>query len=180
MLPPNTSVIRIAILKKDSTVVSALAELLIETVANGGSVSFMHPLSPELARGFWEDSLAAAERGERVVFGAYDGDVLIGTVTLLYILMTNQPHRAEIAKMMTQPTSRGQGVARALMRVAEQTAIASGRMLLTLDTAALEGAAGFYEKLGYTRAGMIPDFAYKPLGGLTATIYYYKKLGEIK
>ncbi len=177
MLPPNTSVIRIAILKKDSTVVSALAELLIETVANGGSVSFMHPLTPELARVFWEDSLAAAERAERIVFGAYDDNALIGTVTLVFIQAPNQPHRAEVAKLMTRMNRRGQGIARKLMQTAEQMAIERGRTLLTLDTAVIDGAAELYEKLGYVRAGVIPDFALKPLGGLTGTAYYYKRIG---
>ncbi len=177
MLPPKTSVTRIAILKKDSTVVSALAELLIETVANGGSVSFMHPLTPELARAFWEDSLACAERDERIVFGAYDGDALIGTVTLLLIQATNQPHRAEVAKLMTRVNRRGQGIGRALMQFAERTAIERGRTLLTLDTAVIDGAGELYEKLGFQRAGVIPDFALKPLGGLTGTCYYYKRIG---
>jgi len=75
-------------------VVDALAELLIETVANGGSVSFMHPLSHELARALWEDSLASAARDERIVFGAYDGDALIGTVTLAFIQAPNQLFQA--------------------------------------------------------------------------------------
>jgi len=177
VLPPNTSVITIDILKKESTVVTALAELLIETVANGGSVSFMHPLTPELAHAFWEDSLSAAERAERIVFGAYDGDALIGTVTLLLIQAPNQLHRAEIAKLMTRMSRRGQGIGRALMQLAEQTAIEHGRTLLTLDTAVIGGAGELYEKLGYTRAGVIPDFALKPHGGLTGTTYFYKRIG---
>ena len=172
--------ITIEVLKKDSPTVCALAALLIDTVANGGSVSFMHPLAPELARSFWEDSLAAAERRERVVLGAFDGELLVGTTTLLYMWMPNQPHRAELAKMMTRMSHRGQGIARALVRVAEQTAIDNGRTLLTLDTAAEDGGAEFYEKLGFLRAGAIPDYALKPLGGFTATIFYYKRIGENK
>jgi hypothetical protein len=80
----------------------ALSELLVETVASGGSVSFMHPLSLEMADTFWRDSLATAARGERIVLGAFDGDHLVATVTLLLSLPPNQPHRAEIAKMMTK------------------------------------------------------------------------------
>src|SRR5450756_1235381 len=83
-------------------VCGALGEILIETVANGGSVSFMHPLAPEAADRFWRDSLASAGRGERIVLGAFDGEILIGTVTLQLALPPNQPHRAEIAKMMTR------------------------------------------------------------------------------
>lgn len=178
MPPPNTSVITIAVLKKEPKVVAALAELLIDTVANGGNISFIHPVPPALAHSFWEDSLAAAQRGERVIFGAYDGDSLIGTTTLLYMWMPNQPHRAEIAKMMTSVQYRGQGIARALLQAAEQTAIESGRTLLTLDTAAEDGGAQFYERLGFARAGMIPGYALKPLGGFTGTIFYYKRIGK--
>src|SRR5437868_12807509 len=102
----------------------ALGELLVETVANGGSVSFMHPLPLDDARAFWQDSLHAAAQGERIVLGAFDGDTLIGTVTLLLKLPPNQPHRAEIAKMMTRVAHRNRGVATALMQAAEQLAIA--------------------------------------------------------
>src|SRR5580700_431468 len=121
---------------------SALSELLVETVASGGSVSFMHPLPPEVADAFWRDSLAAAARGERIVLGAFDGESLIATVTLLLSLPPNQPHRAEIAKMMTGLSHRGRGVARALMGVAERLAVELGRTLLVLDTAVEDGASG--------------------------------------
>lgn len=157
--------------------ITALADLIIETVANGGSVSFMHPMSRQQATAFWEDSLAAADRGERVVLGAYDNDRLIGTVTLLLACPPNQPHRAELAKMMTSIGYRGRGVARTLVTAAEKLAIAHGKTILNLDTAEEEGAGGFYDKLGYQRVGVIPDFALKPHGGLTGTIIYYKRLG---
>jgi ribosomal protein S18 acetylase RimI-like enzyme len=159
-------------------VISALSDLLIEVVANGGSVSFMHPLAPEKARSFWQDSLAAADRGDRVILGAFDGEHLVSTVTLLLDCPQNQPHRAEIAKMMTKPSYRGQGIARSLVIEAEHIAVERGKTLLNLDTAADEGAAGFYESLGFHRAGEIPDYAFKPLGGLTATIIYWKRIGK--
>ncbi|MBR1207046.1 MULTISPECIES: GNAT family N-acetyltransferase [unclassified Bradyrhizobium] len=155
----------------------ALGELLIETVASGGSVSFMHPLSPDDAEAFWQGSLAAAARGERVVLGAFDGNDLIGTVTLLLKLPPNQPHRAEIAKMMTRVSHRNRGVATALLRAAEQLAIAHGRTLLVLDTAVDDGAAPLYEKQGFQLSGIIPDYALKPHGGLTGTMIYWKKIG---
>jgi len=158
--------------------VSALAEILVQTVAAGGSVSFMHPLDMDRARAFWEQSLTSGERGERVVLGARSADALVGTVTLLLDFPENQPHRAEIAKLMTRPSARGRGVARALVHEAERIAVRRGRTLLTLDTAAEDGAAGFYERLGYCRVGAIPDFALKPHGGLVATIIYYKRLPE--
>jgi ribosomal protein S18 acetylase RimI-like enzyme len=154
-----------------------LSELLIEVVANGGSVSFMHPLERETARAFWEGALGAAARGERVVLGAWDGAALAGTVSLLLDCPPNQPHRAEIAKMMTRLSHRGQGVATALMRMAERIAAERARSLLTLDTAVEDGASKLYEKLGFTLAGIIPDYALKPHGGLTGTMVYWKRIG---
>lgn len=154
-----------------------LADILVETVALGGSVSFMHPLAREAALAFWEGALAAAARGERVVLGARDGDQLVATVTLLTDCPPNQPHRAEIAKLMTRDSHRGRGIAAALMRAAEALAAARGKTLLVLDTATQGGAAGLYEGLGYTLAGEIPGYALKPHGGLTGTLLYWKRIG---
>jgi len=111
------------------------------------------------------------------VLGAFGGEALVATVTLFLDLPPNQPHRAEIGKMMTSLAHRGRGLGSALMQRAEAEAIARGRTLIVLDTAEEEGAAPFYEKLGYTRAGLIPDFALKPHGGLTGTILYWKRIG---
>jgi GNAT superfamily N-acetyltransferase len=164
-------------LKPRPEVISALADLLVETVTHHGSVGFMHPLERSTAEGFWRASLASSERGERVILGAYDGKELVGTVSLLLNCPPNQAHRAELAKMMTRLSRRGQGVASALVLEAERIALEQGRTLLNLDTAEDEGAAGFYEKLGYQRTGVIPDYALKPHGGLTGTVIYWKRLG---
>ena len=155
-----------------------LSDLLIGTVANGGSVSFMHPLAPETATAFWDNALAAAARNERVVLGAWSGEDLVGTVTLLLDCPPNQPHRAEIAKLMTRLDWRGRGVATVLMQAAEALAVERGRTLLTLDTATEGGASGLYERLGFTLAGVIPDYALKPHGGLTGTLIYWKQVGQ--
>jgi ribosomal protein S18 acetylase RimI-like enzyme len=156
----------------------ALSELLMETVANGGSVSFMHPLPLETADAFWQDSLAAAARGDRIVLGAFDRESLVATVTLLLGLPPNQPHRAEIAKMMTKISHRHRGIASALMHAAEQMAIERGRTLLVLDTAVDDGASGLYEGLGFNLTGIIPDYALKPHGGLTGTMIYWKRIAH--
>jgi ribosomal protein S18 acetylase RimI-like enzyme len=155
-----------------------LVEILVETVAEGGSVSFMHPLAPEVAGAFWDGALAAAVRGERIVLGAWEDDRLVGTVSLLLDCPENQPHRAEIAKMMTRPSHRGRGIASALLRAAEALAQERGRRLLVLDTASDGGASSLYERLGYHFAGEIPDYALKPHGGLTGTRLYWKRLGR--
>jgi ribosomal protein S18 acetylase RimI-like enzyme len=170
--------IQINPLKSSPDICVALSDMLIETVANGGSVSFMHPLSLQSAETFWHDALASADRGERIVLGAFDGEELIGTVTLLLNLPPNQPHRAEIAKMMTRISHRHRGIATALLREAERTAIARDRWLLVLDTAEDEGAAGLYERMGFKLTGLIPDYALKPHGGLTGTLIYWKRLRE--
>lgn len=168
----------IAQLRLTPETVNQLSDLLVETVAAGGSVSFMHPLAPEVAAAFWTRSLKAVEAEERVVLGALQDGQLLSTVTLLLDCPPNQPHRGEIAKMMTRLKHRGQGLARALMVEAEEIARQRGRTLLTLDTADDNGAGPFYEKLGFTRAGVIPDYAYKPHGGLCGTIIYWKRIGS--
>lgn len=173
-MPP----IRIAQLKASPDTIAALSDMLVETVAHGGSVSFMHPLPSAEAEAFWRDSLGAAARGERIVLGAFDGGQLIGTVTLSLNLPPNQPHRAEIAKMMTRVSHRHRGVATALLHAAESLALEHGRWLLVLDTAEDEGAAGLYERLGFKLTGVIPDYALKPHGGLTGTLIYWKRLQD--
>lgn len=155
-----------------------LGEILIEVVAGGGSVSFLHPLDRAAAEAFWQDSLRAAERGERIILGAWEGDLLVSTVTLQLLLPPNQPHRAEIAKMMTRPSHRGRGMASALIQAAESLAVKHGRTMLVLDTASDQGASGFYERMGFTLAGEIPDYALKPHGGLTGTKIYWKRIGS--
>jgi ribosomal protein S18 acetylase RimI-like enzyme len=153
-----------------------LAALLVETVDGGGSVSFMAPLAMDDARGFWRRSLEAAVRGERVVLGAFADGQLASTVTLHLDCPPNQPHRGEIAKMMTATAHRGQGAASLVLGCAEQIAREAGRTLLVLDTASEDGASGLYERHGWTYAGEIPDYALKPHGGLVGTKLYYKRL----
>jgi ribosomal protein S18 acetylase RimI-like enzyme len=170
--------IQIKTLNSSPDTCATLSEMLVEAVTNGGSVSFMHPLPLESANAFWRGSLASADRGERIVFGAFDGEDLIGTVTLVLNLAQNQPHRAEIVKMMTRVSHRHRGIATLLLREAERMALARGRWLLVLDTAEDEGAAGLYERMGFKLSGLIPDYALKPHGGLTGTLIYWKRLQE--
>jgi ribosomal protein S18 acetylase RimI-like enzyme len=169
--------LQIAPLTESPGIRDALSAILVEVVADGGSVSFMHPLPPAAARAFWAGSLAAATRGERIVLGAWDGDVLAGTVTLFLDFPPNQPHRAEIAKMMTRPSYRGRGIASSLLLAAERLAVERGRTLLVLDTATDGGASRLYERHGFSLAGEIPDFALKPHGGLSGTLIYWKRIG---
>jgi ribosomal protein S18 acetylase RimI-like enzyme len=171
--------IEIATLRASGETLAQLSDLLIEVVADGGSVSFMHPLDRVAAEAYWTGALAAQSRDERVVLGAWDGNVIVGSVTLLLDFPPNQPHRAEIAKLMTRPGRRGLGVATSLMQAAETIACELGRTLLVLDTAVDGGAAGLYRRLGYTLTGEIPDYAYKPHGGLTGTLIFWKRIGHM-
>lgn len=156
----------------------ALCEMLIETVANGGSVGFMHPLALDVADAFWQGSLAKSSKGERIVLGAFEGENLVGTFTLLLELPPNQPHRADLAKLIIRISHRGRGIATALMLEAERLAIELGRTLLVLDTALDGGPWQMYEGLGYILAGIIPDYAFKPHGGLTGSKIYWKRIGK--
>ncbi|MEW5687550.1 MAG: GNAT family N-acetyltransferase [Pseudomonadota bacterium] len=158
----------------DAGAVPRLAEILEATVAAGGSVHFMDPVPPGGAAAYW--STAVADVG-RVVLGAFVDGRLDGTVTLWLDTPPNQPFRGEIWKLMVHPDARGQGLARALMRHAEALAVRYGRTLLNLDTATEGGASELYESLGWIRAGVIPDYAFKPQGGLVGTAIYYKALG---
>ena len=171
------SELRITLLGPSPVVQAQLTNILIETVAHGGSIGFMHPVTPEAANGFWSHALAAAERGERFVLGAWDSDKLLGTVSVLLDMPINQPHRGEIAKMMTHPSARRRGAGTALMQRAEEVAIEHGKTLLVLDTASHGEAYRLYERVGFSFVGEFPDYALKPHGGLTATRLYYKRIG---
>lgn len=153
-----------------------LAQILSEVVAAGGSVHFMDPTPMDEAQAYWAKALAGAAAGDRVVLGGFVDGRLEGTVTLFLDTPPNQPFRAEIWKLMTAPAARRKGLARALMIAAEGLAVERGRTLLNLDTATEGGASELYESLGWVRAGVIPDYAYKPQGGLTGTAIYYKRL----
>jgi ribosomal protein S18 acetylase RimI-like enzyme len=166
---------KIAILGPEPGDVSALADILMECVARGDSVSFLHPLDRAIAVNFWERWLASSDR---VVFGARLGGVIVSTVTLLLGMPQNQPHRAEIAKVMTRPAYRGRGIATRLMRAAEAEAVHRGKLLMTLDTAADGGAGPFYERMGFHKIGTIPDYALKPHGGLTGATFYWKRIAS--
>lgn len=148
---------------------------MIEAVADNAGVSFLHPLSRDKARAFWLGSLGEAALGKRIVFGAFDGPDLIGTVTLNLDTPENQPHRGDIAKMMVATRARRRGVASSLLAEAEGAARRNGRTLLVLDTEPASKARPLYQKLGWIHAGDIPDYALRSdRSGLTATSLYYK------
>lgn len=154
-----------------------LANLLIDVVHGGASVSFMHPLSDSAALQFWRDVAAGVRRGGRALFVAEDDSGILGTVQLVLDLPENQPHRADLAKMLVVNRARRRGIGAALLLAAEVVAQELGRWLLVLDTASRD-AERLYERLGWHAAGVIPDYALLPYGGLCDTRLYYKRLAN--
>jgi ribosomal protein S18 acetylase RimI-like enzyme len=114
--------------------------------------------------------------GERALLVAEDARGLCGTVQLIFDLPENQPHRADLAKLLVQRRARRPGLGAALMRAAEAAARECGKTLLVLDTASGE-AERLYERLGWVRVGVIPGYALLPHGGLCGTTVYYRNLG---
>lgn len=152
-----------------------LARVLLDCVEGGASVSFMLPLTQEKALQFWRDVADSVGRGERTLIVAEDGDGIVGTVQLMTAMPDNQPHRADVAKLLVMRRARSGGIGRCLMQAVEQSALAQGRSLLVLDTANT-AAERLYERLGWQRVGVIPDFAYLPAGGLCATTLFFKRV----
>jgi len=173
MSTPAWSVRRVQAL--DDAQVGALADVLIDCVEGGASVSFMHPLSRERAMAFWRRVAQGVAAGERALLVAGDEHGLCGTVQLVLEQPENQPHRAELSKMLVHRRARRHGLGAALMRAAEATARECGKTLLVLDTASAD-AERLYERLGWVRVGVIPDYALLPQGGLCGTTVYYRNL----
>lgn len=154
----------------------ALASVLLDCVAGGASVSFMADLTRERAEAFWRGVAEAARADGRVVIVAEADGAIVGTVQLIPVRIDNQPHRAEVAKMLVARGARRAGVGAALMSAVEAAARAMGRSLLTLDT--VEDSAGdrLYRRMGWTYVGTIPDYALYPDGAPCAASLFYKRL----
>lgn len=172
--------IRIVRLAADeaAAAVDHLAELLCACVAGGAHVSFVLPFGHADAAAFWRDTVLPSVHADRAdLFAAYVGDRVVGAVQLDCGTPPNQPHRAEVRKLLVHPDARRQGIARALMAALEARARQRGRWLITLDTRTGGGAEPLYRSLGYIPVGAIPDFSRDPDGtGLAATTIMYKTL----
>jgi GNAT superfamily N-acetyltransferase len=141
----------------DESALDGLTDVLLDCVEGGASVSFMQPLTRERAAAFWRKVAAGVADGGRVVIVAEDADGICGTVQLILDLPENQPHRADVAKMLVHRRARRQGLAAALM----------------------QAAARVYERLGWVKVGEVPNFALYPEGGLCPTTFYYRDLGTV-
>lgn len=153
-----------------------LSEILIATVADGASVSFLPPLSVETARAFWRRIAGDVAAGTRLLLVAWLDGALVGTVQVNCGTPQNQPHRADLEKLLVDPAARRHGVGRALVARAEQAARGVGRRLLTLDTRAGEAAEPLYRAMGWQEAGRIPDYALSADGTTHETVLFYKRL----
>ncbi len=160
----------------DEALLDGLTDVLLDCVEGGASVSFMLPLTREHARGFWRGVATDAAAGRRALLVARDEAGICGTVQLILDLPDNQPHRADVAKMLVHRRMRCRGLGAALMRAAEAAAIARHRHLLVLDTVTGSDGARLYERLGWVRVGDIPKYALWPQGGFVGTTYYYRDL----
>ena len=162
----------------DPNSISGLADLTLDCVHGGASIGFMASLDRSGATRFWEHSLAAADRGERVVLVARNEPAgqLVGTVQLILDMPDNQPHRADVAKLQVHRNARRQGLAERLMGSIEQQAREHARTLLVLDTVPGSPAEALYRKLGWSECGIIPGFALMPSGEPCDTMVFYKNL----
>lgn len=186
--PPQTappwSIRRVRAL--DEAHIHTLADLLIDCVEGGASISFMLPFTRERSLAFWRTVAAGVAAGQRALLIAEDtpargtagsgGPRICGTVQLILDQPENQPHRADLAKMLVHSRARRQGLGAALMRAAESMARDCGKSLLVLDAVTDGDAARLYERLGWVRVGDIPNYALFPQGGLCSTTYYYRDI----
>jgi GNAT superfamily N-acetyltransferase len=158
--------------------IDEFGSILYDCIEGGASVSFMRPFRQEDAAAFWRSIADDCDSGRRIVLAALMGSAAVGTVQILPIQIPNQPHRAELAKLLVHRRARRQGIARALIIRAEAEARGLKRSLLTFDTATGDAAEQLYLSLGYVRAGIIPGYAYKPDGQLIDTSVFYKLIGS--
>ena len=162
----------------DAAQIDGLAEVLLDCVEGGASVSFMHPLTRDRAVAFWRRVADGVAAGQRAVLAAEDARGICGTVQLIFDLPENQPHRADLAKMLVHRRVRRQGLGAALMQAAEAMARECGKTLLVLDAVTDGDAARLYARLGWTRVGDIPRYALMPRGGFCSTTVFFRDLGD--
>lgn len=154
----------------------ALAEVLLDCVEGGASVSFMAPLPRAAATSFFEKVVEGVQQGDRILLAAFIDSKLVGTVQVLLSTPPNQPHRADVAKLLVLRSARGNGVGASLMEHAEEASRRAGKTLLVLDTVTGGNAEKLYTRLGWNRVGVIPNYALFPDGTWCDTTVFWKKL----
>ncbi|GII58590.1 N-acetyltransferase [Planotetraspora thailandica] len=156
--------------------VKSLADLLVDVVAGGASLGFRFPFRQEEAAAWWRTQQPAVSDGTMTIWVAHGPGGVVGTISLVVDRKPNGRHRADVIKLMVHPDARGQGLARALLATAEQAAAQAGVTLLLLDTVTGSAADHLYEGAGWTRFGIVPDYATDPGGTLEDCSFFYKQL----
>ena len=179
MEPKMTETIAVPRITADEAIryVEPLADLLIDCVEGGASVSFMLPISKDTARQFWQHVADGVIRDERILLVAeYPDGKVVGTVQLITAQPENQPHRADVAKMLVHREARRQGVAARLMAAVDDEARRAGKSVLVLDTVTGGDAERLYERAGWQRVGEVPNYALMPDGRFCGTTFFHKQL----
>jgi ribosomal protein S18 acetylase RimI-like enzyme len=166
------NVLKIEEIKSIQSNIDPLSELLVQVVDDGASIGFLPPMKRSDARQYWQTVL----KPDVILFIAKMNNEIVGTIQVHLCTKQNGLHRAEIAKLMTGPNARRKGVARALMKAAEERAVSEGRTLLILDTREGDPSNHLYQSIGFIPAGKIPNFALSGEGELDTTVIYYKTL----
>lgn len=159
-----------------TTAADELAGVLVDCVAGGASVSFMHPFGNEAAVGYFHQVAGEVSRGETILLAARHHGRIVGAVQLGIGTPPNQPHRADVKKLLVHRDARRSGIGAALMSAVEHAARRHGRTLLVLDTAEGGGAERLYQRGGWVRVGVIPGYALWPHGSACDTVIFWKKL----
>ena len=154
-----------------------LSEVLVDCVEGGASVGFMAPFTLDDARPFWLDVADVVEAGSTIHAVAEVDGRIVGTVQIGLASKANQPHRADLMKLLVHRCARGLGLSRLLMDAVEAEAARRGRTLLVLDTATGSPAEAIYPRFGWERVGVIPDYALHPDGSYCGTTLFYKRIG---
>jgi GNAT superfamily N-acetyltransferase len=152
-----------------------LARLLVDAIDSGAGVSFLAGLGEDEAAAWWR-SIIASSSDRAVILVARDAEGIVGSVQLQPAWAPNQPHRADVAKLIVHRRARRQGIAHALMASLERAASENGFTLLLLDTCKGYEAERLYASTGWVRVGEVPGFAFNPDGSLCDTVFFYKQL----
>jgi acetyltransferase len=159
------------------TSIAELVSLLTDSVESGASVGFLPPLKESEAVEYWRGVISALRAGNKVLLVAVEEqNTLAGAVQVDFATKANALHRAEVQKLMVRTDQRGHGLGHALMDRVEEVARESGRSLLVLDTRQGDISEQLYLSLGYTLAGVIPQYARSANGELHGTSLFYKQI----
>ena len=156
--------------------IADLATVLLDCVEGGASVSFMAPLSRQEAEAFFERVVQGVRSGDRILLAAFADEKLVGTVQIVTAMPPNQPHRADVVKLLVLRSARAQGIGGQLMNFVETASRRAGKSLLVLDTVTGGSAEKLYLRLGWTKAGIIPKYALFPNGEWCDTTIFWKHL----